>query len=763
MNPVNNMKISAIVSILRTPFVVLIALFPGLFAAGQVKFTTVASSREIGRGDYLQIEFVVENAKQIDQLNPPDFPGFQVAQGPIQSSGMSIVNGNMSQYKSVSFVLQPTKTGKFTIQGASAEVDGKHMQSNAVTVTVNNSSSSGTAGVSPNTNPFPSSPFADPFGSRPAEVEKEYILHPGENMKDKIHKNLFVKVQVDKTNCYVGEPIVATYKLYTRLNSESRVTRHPSLNGFSVYDMVDPGTDVVSVEKLNGKSFTVHIIRKTQLIPLQAGSIDLDPVEVQNVVHFVKGQGHQQARSSGNSLRDLFDQMTEENMGPEIEENVTLDTKPVTINVKPLPEDHKPADFSGAVGSFSLQAEIPASISARDEATLHIVVKGKGNLPVVNAPTVQWPAGIEAFDPKAKEDIDRTVVPMSGTKSFDYLFTPRAPGQYTIPAVSLSYFDPVSKSYKRAESSPLNFQVTPPVKGHEKTDPSVLTASASPGSTGGMKGFVQAHLEWIFAVLILSAVAVFLGRQNMKLKRTRKEDEDGIAAGSKGQTGGLTGRTSNGKDQAGEQYDRFGAGNNRSGAENDRSGAGNDRSGAGKDRTSGEKDRTLDQKDQFDEKKYQAGGQKSSASWKNDPFAKDGQNEAYQQGKTPDQTESTHNDAHRRQPPPIPAFPSSFGIETDPLQDAKRLFEDNNYTGFYREVNRAIWKAIAAKTNLPASELNKNRISRQLMTWGWDQDNINALESILNECEMNLYTPAYDTYNMQQLLRQAGSLLEKLG
>src|SRR5215472_8036215 len=120
----------------------------------------------------------------------------------------------------------------------------------------------------------------DPFGRDPGEAEKDYVLRPGENVKEKIRKNLFVKVQVDKNSCYVGEPIVATYKLYTRLSSESRFTKRPSLNGFSVYDMVDPSSEPVSVDKLNGKEYAVHIIRKTQLIPLQAGSIDMNPVEV---------------------------------------------------------------------------------------------------------------------------------------------------------------------------------------------------------------------------------------------------------------------------------------------------------------------------------------------------------------------------------------------------------------------------------------------------------------------------------------------------
>src|SRR5262249_21508710 len=150
--------------------------------SGQVKFTTVVNSKDIGRGDYLQIEFYVENARQIDQMTPPEFPGFQVVQGPIQSSGMSIVNGNMSQYKSLSFVLQPVKTGKFTIGGASATVDGKHMQSNSVTINVSASSTGAGGGSNPGNsqpvNPFPSVNWPpDPYAmGSPMDVDKDIVL-----------------------------------------------------------------------------------------------------------------------------------------------------------------------------------------------------------------------------------------------------------------------------------------------------------------------------------------------------------------------------------------------------------------------------------------------------------------------------------------------------------------------------------------------------------------------------------------------------------
>jgi len=671
MDLIKSIKSLAIGRSIRLAFLILVILSTGLGVSGQVKFTTAVNSKEIGRGDYLQINFYVENARQqIDQMTPPEFPGFQVVRGPIQSSGMSIVNGVMSQYESLSFVLQPVRTGKFTIGGASATVDGKHMQSNSVTINVSASSTGAggksAPGNSQPVNPFPSNPFPsmnwppDPFAMEsPMDVDKDIVLKPGENIKSKINKGLFLKVLVDKTTCYVGEPIVATYKLYSRLASESRVTKRPSLNGFSVYDMVDPNSDAASVERLNGKAYTVHIIRKTQLIPLQPGTIDLDPVEVENTVHFVKGTKQQEQRHNSNPMKDYYDQLNDENMGPEIDENVTLNTKPVTITIKALPEENKPAGFSGAVGNFTIQASLAnRNISAQDEATLHIVVRGKGNLPVITAPQVAWPAGVEAFDPTAKEDINKTVAPMSGAKSFDYVFTPKDPGHYVIPAISFPYFDPVTQSYKTVGTNPIDFEVMAGVKKKQSAQGATgNTAASAPvrEGPGVMKKLIQDHLEWIFAVLILALLAVYLWRQNIRLRRAEQEQREAAAR------------------EAEEQ--------------------------------------------RLAEEKARASIAAAAAA-------------------------------------AVPAV--------DYLLEVRQLFEQGDYKGFYRELNRAIWKALSRKMELPASELNKLNIARQLDAKGWDRQDILSLENILNECEMNLYTPAYDTYNMQMLLRQAEPVMSKL-
>ncbi len=138
-----------------------------------------------------------------------------------------------------------------------------------------------------NLSPFPNLNFDFP----PTPVTHQfddYILKPGENVAEKTAKNLFIKLDLSKKSCYVGEPIVATYQLFTRLPSETTITDAPSFNGFSVNDL-----DISSnstLEKYKGRKYNVYTIRKVELYPLQAGNITLGSMAASNKVTFVKSQ-----------------------------------------------------------------------------------------------------------------------------------------------------------------------------------------------------------------------------------------------------------------------------------------------------------------------------------------------------------------------------------------------------------------------------------------------------------------------------------------
>jgi hypothetical protein len=437
----------------------------------QANFTAICPQKKIGKNDFLQVQFKVEHAANVESIDPPSFKNFSVVSGPNQESGMTSINGKTDQYVSISFLLKPISPGKFTIAPATAKADGKEFQSNSLNVEVTNSSSTSSASNnSANSSPAfgggnSLSPFANlnfDFPTAPATHQfDDYILKKGENVNDKVKKNLFIKLDVGKTSCYVGEPIVASYKLYTRLRSESTITDAPSFNGFSVSEMELNNNNSAGVEKYNGRDYNVYTLRKVQLYPLQAGTITLDPVVADNKVNFIK------AEYAGSQRGDMFFDMMQnfaDATSPSdaiIEQHVTLQSKPVEITVKPLPDENKPADFKGSVGNFIIQSSLQKNnITTDDAGNLKIVISGAGNIQLLNAPKIIWPQGMDGYDAKITDGIDKFSVPMKGSKTFTYPFTVSKAGTYTIPTVTFSYFDPALATYKTLFTQPLVVTIT---------------------------------------------------------------------------------------------------------------------------------------------------------------------------------------------------------------------------------------------------------------------------------------------------------------
>ena len=112
------------------------------------------------------------------------------------------------------------------------------------------------------------------------ESNADYFLGPGEDPYAKMQRNLFMKVLVDKRSCFVGEPVTATFKLYSRLESKSDIVKNPGFYGFTVQDMISLDDKFSTTENINGKNFDVHLVRKVQLYPLQAGIFNIDAMEV---------------------------------------------------------------------------------------------------------------------------------------------------------------------------------------------------------------------------------------------------------------------------------------------------------------------------------------------------------------------------------------------------------------------------------------------------------------------------------------------------
>lgn len=427
----------------------LVVLSCPFYLLAQVSFSTVTDELTIKLNGILQVQYVIENASKIEKFEPPVFREFKVMQGPMETTGMSLVNNQLTEYKALTYVLQPLHKGRLIVPGAIATINGKKMTSNKVMIEVGDA-------APPVNNPYPRNPG---ISGLQQSAEEDFLLGDQESAEEKIKKNLLVKLDLDKTHAFIGEPVVATYKLYTRLRSESRVSKRPSMNGFSVYDMPEAYGGGPVVEKINGKPFMMHIIRKTQLIPLQDGSFTLDPVELENTVRFLRSSASAGPPPSKSPLEKMFSDLLAEPNGNWEDHKLTISSEARTIDIKPLP-DGAPPSFNGAVGKFTIQGVLKDSlVSTGENATYELKISGSGNLPLVNAPAWDLPAGFNNFEPTVTEDINKMVAPMMGSKTFTYTLTADSAGKFTLPPIAFSYFDPASKTYSSLQTATVELTV----------------------------------------------------------------------------------------------------------------------------------------------------------------------------------------------------------------------------------------------------------------------------------------------------------------
>jgi hypothetical protein len=503
----------------------LLFLFIGHLANAQVRFSATLTPAEIGKDEYTQLKLMVENANEVLQIDPPDLRNFTIISGPNQESGMSMNNGAVKKYIALSYILKPKSAGTFSILPARAKTDAGELTSNPVKLKVGNQNTGNSAAANAFNSPFGNmDPFAEPA---PRSTFNDFILRKGENPADKIKRNMFVRLETDKKSAFVGEPVVATYKLYTRLKSESNMVKNPSFNGFSVLDMQPPNDVSYHTEKFEGREYNVYIIRKVQLYPLLAGDLELGTAEIENNVQFIKAEYINQ---QGDPLNDMFRSFADASIpaeGLEIQK-VTLQSKPVSVLIKPLPDANKPASFKGAVGKFSVEAKVEKNnFTTDDDGKMAIIVSGEGNLQMINAPEIVWSQGIDGFESKATDDLFKGTVPVSGRKIFEFPFTVSKPGTYTLPAVEFSYFDNHDSKYKTTQTKPIEITVT---KGSGK--PRVtLTQTSIKNNDNFLARFFSNRLRVVslVAMLIIIGLIVWLKRDTKKEKQvladTREKEE----------------------------------------------------------------------------------------------------------------------------------------------------------------------------------------------------------------------------------------------
>jgi hypothetical protein len=335
--------------------------------------------------------------------------------------------------------------------------------------------------------------------SRDFEVIDQSEIRPGENIDQKIKKNFFLHTEVSKDKCFAGENIMATVKAYSRLEANSQVLKRPSLSGFSVMEMVDAYSNQPDIEKYNGDYYYVHLIRKVQLFPIQAGDFEIEPAEVESII---------QLRDAENSNR--ISRFFRKRHDPELRKQITVRSPAVNVHVDPLPLDGQPTDFAGAVGNFTVQLVVEdTAVDLHEPVNAKLMIGGSGNFPLITDPVIAWPQGVQVSRPIVTENTNKYNFPLSGFKTFEYTLSNNRAGVYTIPPVKFTYFDPATKIYKTAETYPVSYTVSPDERKASENQQKIVTNTKPPP--------LEFYYFGVIAVIIVSVI-IFLAVKKPKQK-----------------------------------------------------------------------------------------------------------------------------------------------------------------------------------------------------------------------------------------------------
>lgn len=427
-------------------FAVLISLFvfsTALCAAG-VEVTAKVDRNKMRPGDTFtySISISSDGSTSFDKPTLPGLTDFEII-NTWSGSEMrgTFVNGQMQVQRSQTFnyMMSAKKEGSFTIGAAEIVVNGQILRTNPIKIDV-----------------FASAPQAP--SQTDANDDEESALPGFDNLEEDLFSQLlrrrvrpspnggqgpntvadkdafFIHVETDKNKIYQGEQLIVSWYLISKAQiADIDTLKYPTLTGFWKEDIEVATRLNFQPQIINGQHYQKALLASYALFPIKAGEAIIDAYQAKCRAIGVNAVGFPQ------------------------EVVLTKSSDEVKIEVLPLPAADRPETFTGGVGQFTVAANIDVnSIKINTPITLKIRIEGKGNAKNIDMPKLDLPPEIQIYDTKSES---KFYTNGRSFKEFETLLVPKSQGSFSIPAITLSFFDTNKKTYYTQSTTPIPFQV----------------------------------------------------------------------------------------------------------------------------------------------------------------------------------------------------------------------------------------------------------------------------------------------------------------
>jgi len=389
----------------------------------ELEYIATVDRTSVMVGDRIQLNLRVEGqgVKYDRSLSIPDLQPYLtvISQGrPSTEFRTQIINGNLQSWGQVrqSVVYRAMRAGEVTIPPLEYRREKKVARTEPIKIVITEPPLAGEQGGSTAWKP-PSDPYFD--------------------------------IEVDKNTAYVGEQVVATWYIYFREPFyDPRLMPRPDSGDFMEVELGTAQAITPDVKIYGGIRWKKAFIMSKALYPIKAGDAIIEPI----------------------TFRFKGDTASYDFFGRPLRDVSQTTTDPVKIKVLPLPETGRPADFSGAVGSFKI--DITGSnvtrIETNEQYKFTLTVSGNGHPDYIPKPEIELPDSIELFTESAEKDLKPSGGTAVGTRTFKMIIVPHEAGEFTLPPFSFSYFDIETGTYRTAKSQRIRLFV---LQGDEVASP----------------------------------------------------------------------------------------------------------------------------------------------------------------------------------------------------------------------------------------------------------------------------------------------------
>ncbi len=431
----------------------LVALAPGRAAAAGVEFYATPDREEVALDETLTLTVTLgldANSGESEDLRLPEAPDFDVlSRSQSQQMSFAMGSGGPPTFRKVrvfTLLLQPRRTGSFTIKPGRLVFRGKTYETGALRIKVLSAGSGRPPATAPPSAPpprrAPPNPFGglgDVFGDDDPDAQDLLNQFFG-NSRPTSDTDLYVRAYVDKKQAYLGEQMTFSAFLFTRVDvSGVDGLKQPKLDGFWAEDLETPQQLSGELKMIDGVPYRVFLLRKRALFPIKLGKLTIDPVEADVSTGFgLQLRGGKVHRSS----------------------------QPIAVEILPLPAGAPDGFANSNVGQWRLSAEAtPTTTPLGQPVTLKVTLEGTGNLHDVALGKLPPIAGFKSYEPTVTEKVSTSKGRFGGRRVLEYLLMPVQTGSFELPALTLHYYDPAAREYRTATTQAIPVRVEPGAGG----------------------------------------------------------------------------------------------------------------------------------------------------------------------------------------------------------------------------------------------------------------------------------------------------------